>query len=258
MIQPPLFEDRPLFEAQTAENQLFLSRLILNPRSRQVRRDIANSRELHRTIMKGFGQHSDKNAREQFGVLFRLDVNERQNTINLLVQSAARPDWDCLPADYLAQTEAANLSVRDDLAEKYANLENGVELMFRLRANPTKRLYAEVEAKERNPKKRGNRVALFKEAEQIAWLRQKSENGGFRLVEVQIRQAAPNNKIVVRRAKDETPTNVSADMTFTAILFEGTLQITDAARFKQSLADGIGQGKAYGFGLLSVARPLSF
>jgi len=42
-------------------------------------------------------------------------------------------------------------------------------------------------------------------------------------------------------------------MTFGAATFEGILEVTDAEKFRQSLKQGIGTGKAYGFGLLSVA-----
>jgi CRISPR system Cascade subunit CasE len=39
------------------------------------------------------------------------------------------------------------------------------------------------------------------------------------------------------------------------VQFEGDLEVTDAAAFRAALAQGIGSGKAYGFGLLSIARP---
>jgi CRISPR system Cascade subunit CasE len=37
------------------------------------------------------------------------------------------------------------------------------------------------------------------------------------------------------------------------VLYEGELEVTDTAAFRQALEKGIGSGKAYGFGLLSVA-----
>ena len=40
---------------------------------------------------------------------------------------------------------------------------------------------------------------------------------------------------------------------FGAVLFNGRLEVTDAERFQQTLATGIGSGKAFGFGLLSIA-----
>jgi CRISPR system Cascade subunit CasE len=36
------------------------------------------------------------------------------------------------------------------------------------------------------------------------------------------------------------------------VLFEGELRVVDADRFRQTLVEGIGPGKAYGCGLLSI------
>jgi CRISPR-associated protein, Cse3 family len=38
-----------------------------------------------------------------------------------------------------------------------------------------------------------------------------------------------------------------------AVLFTGYLKVTDADRFRTALEHGIGSGKAFGFGLLSIA-----
>jgi CRISPR system Cascade subunit CasE len=40
---------------------------------------------------------------------------------------------------------------------------------------------------------------------------------------------------------------------FGAVLFEGRLEVTDRELFLTALREGIGSGKAFGFGLLSVA-----
>ena len=37
-----------------------------------------------------------------------------------------------------------------------------------------------------------------------------------------------------------------------AVTFEGTLEVTDAELFRQALCAGIGRGKAYGLGMLTV------
>ena len=43
-------------------------------------------------------------------------------------------------------------------------------------------------------------------------------------------------------------------MTFGSVLFDGELEVNDANAFRAALRSGIGSGKAYGFGLLSIAR----
>ena len=40
---------------------------------------------------------------------------------------------------------------------------------------------------------------------------------------------------------------------FRGVVFDGHLRVTDERAFKAALANGIGSGKAYGFGLMSIA-----
>jgi CRISPR system Cascade subunit CasE len=42
-------------------------------------------------------------------------------------------------------------------------------------------------------------------------------------------------------------------LVFGSALFEGLIEVTDVDLFRQALVQGIGSGKAYGFGLLSIA-----
>lgn len=60
------------------------------------------------------------------------------------------------------------------------------------------------------------------------------------------------NKTMGWRSRDEK-CGEKQRLTFSSVLFEGELEITDANAFRQTLAQGIGSGKAYGFGLLSIA-----
>ena len=41
---------------------------------------------------------------------------------------------------------------------------------------------------------------------------------------------------------------------YRTVSFDGVLRITDAARFRDAFAKGIGPGKAYGLGLMMLAR----
>ena len=49
--------------------------------------------------------------------------------------------------------------------------------------------------------------------------------------------------------------NESHELQYTAVLFDGTLQVHDPIRLQQTLQAGIGSGKGLGFGLLSLAPP---
>ena len=56
-----------------------------------------------------------------------------------------------------------------------------------------------------------------------------------------------------RRVGPEPNRGPRRSLTFTAVTFEGLLRVTDIQAFREALKCGIGSGKAYGFGLLSIA-----
>lgn len=219
---------------------IYLSRLILNPRSRRVQRELADPYELHRTLMKAFPTANfEKN--EPSGVLFRVEV-PRTGIPTLLVQSLHKPDWNEFPnlQNYLIDETYLPFG-EENPAEKEVDFEqklrSGQQLAFRLRANPTKR-----DAKTRK------RVGLYKEKKQIAWLQRKLErNAAAKLLSARI----GNEKEV--RGKLFSEKDRSKRMKFHAVQFEGILQVDDQAQFLKMLKAGIGSGKGLGFGLLSLA-----
>lgn len=204
---------------------MYLSRLVLNARSRSVQRDISYPREMHRTVMRGFPDHLDKS---QERILYRLDQSDRGTQLILLVQSQQEPDWSGLDDGYLVDTEGKNPAVkRVDLS-----FRQGQRLAFRLRANPTKRLG--------EGSNQGKRVGLYRVEEQIQWLNRKAEAGGFIIESVLPAQQ--------QRADDR-----KHDLKFLSVQFDGILQVVEPTLVQKVLAEGIGSGKAFGFGLLSVA-----
>ena len=233
---------------------MYLSRLVLNPRSRAVRNDLGDCHNLHRTILSAFpqAQKDQGGARAEFGLLYRADTEVRSGRITLLVQSSAEPNWSRLPKDYLIDDfdEFDNPAVKR-VDESYGALGNGIRLRFRLRANPTKRLPLLI--KNRVGKERGKRVEIFGEENQLEWLARKASEHGFRLLAARVNpnvvnvRVNPEGKAIGWRNRSGPP------MKFGSALFEGELEIIDAEVFKRTLAEGIGSGKAYGFGLLSVA-----
>lgn len=233
---------------------MYLSRLVLNPRSRAVRNDLSDCRNLHRTILSAFPQANNDHggARAEFGLLFRADADPRSGRVTLLAQSSAEPDWSRLPKDYLLDDfDGFDNPAVKRLDDKYDALGVGARLRFRLRANPTKRLPLLIE--NRIGKERGKRVEIFGEEEQLDWLRRKGEQHGFRLLAARVNpnvvnaRANPEGKVIGWRERSQPP------MKFGSALFDGELEIADAEKFRQALAGGIGSGKAYGFGLLSIA-----
>lgn len=233
---------------------MYLSKLVLNLRDRQVRRDLADCQELHRTLLRAFpdGITGDATgARARCGLLYRVEVDRTSRAVAVLVQSAVEPDWSRLPTGYVTTWACKFIAA-------YEAITRGMRLRFRLRANPTRRIARARDVEE--ARWVGKRVQLFREEDQLAWLARKGQLHGFRLIQVRAVadqpvsavQVAPEGVITGRR----TNGGQVHPLTFGAVLFEGELEVTDADAFRAALVHGVGPAKAYGFGLLSVARPL--
>jgi CRISPR system Cascade subunit CasE len=243
---------------------IYLSRLYLNPCSRAVRADLADCHALHRTILRAFPPTPDgvQTARDHFEVLYRVEEDcHSSGALTLLVQSAVVPDWSHLLPRYLVPAggwQANPESKRVD--QLYAGLEDGMILAFRLRANPTRKV--DTHSGPNGERRNGRRVALRDEAEQLEWLRRKGSQHGFALLATSVNpdvadvRTRNSGKVTgARRPADGTAAPSGRRLTFGSVLFEGRLRVVDAATMRDALMRGIGSGKAYGFGLLSVAPP---
>lgn len=225
---------------------MYLSRLLLNPRNAQVRKETAQVYELHRTLLNAFPQgkvHIERTDQEAVGMLFRLDEDPHQGLLSVLVQSKAAPDWSfllektdnrgqpyLLPPDQAADRRGNPAVTGFELAKV---LSAGQTLAFRLRANPTVK-------KDRPDKKQGRRVAIRDETDQLKWLKRKAEQGGFRILQVYSN-------------KDEFLQDEVHKLGLFSVQFDGFLQVTDPLKLVGTIASGIGSAKGFGFGLLSLA-----
>ena len=216
---------------------MYLSRLLLNPNSRQVQREAAAPYQLHRTLM-----HAFPDKRDQSGILHRLDIHPRTGQITLLVQSQVPPDWNKLPnPDILLPADPFAGLDNPALKEVNLALSVGQSLRFRLVANPSiKKVRRDENGKRRN----SNRVPLVHEDKQLEWLQGQAAAHGFHVLQATISQT---QKQTSHKKGSKHP------ITLYTVQFDGHLQITEAALFQQALRAGIGPAKAFGCGLLSLA-----
>lgn len=210
---------------------MFLSKLVLNERNKKVQKDLGNAHAFHQQIMHAFPDKADQhdgetwNPRQQWNILFR---QESDSNI-ILVQSDIEPNWSVLPNDYLDQSITPKL-----FNPTLEQLIVGRFLRFRLRANPSKR-----DSKTRKT------IGFFRKEDQLAWLERQGENNGFTVHDVLI---IPAPKIFGIKQKGSRPIQINT------VLYQGFLTIADSSLFLSSLHRGIGRGKSYGCGLLSIAK----
>lgn len=246
---------------------LYLSRLLLDAHSRRVAGEIAHPYEMHRTLMRAFPSVGDVAgaARHDFGILFRAECEEPRGTVTVYVQSGAEPYWQALNGldGYLLSVGGTPAWECKEITRSLQGISQGQVLAFRLRANPTKRVNRDVD-----PLK-GKRVELQREEEQLEWLAAKGRGGrdgvpgGFELVMNPTKDGEGEQTLVpcVEACREGKVTGTKRDasgayiMTHAAVVFDGLLRVTEVGPFLDTLRAGIGSGKAYGFGLLSLARP---
>jgi CRISPR system Cascade subunit CasE len=209
---------------------VYLSRLQLDPRSKQARTDLASPYELHATLCHAFAGPNQTPPR----FLWRAEVGKIPI---VLVQSAEMPDWEKLARrfpGYFAQPPASKPIPLE-------HLQPAQVLRFRLRANPT------VTKKDpHNPaSKKRKRHGLKTVEEQLEWLARQGARGGFSVLGAMVVQSER-----VRMYKHDG----SGPIVLQSVLYEGHLKITDLEVFKRTLATGLGHAKALGFGLLSIAK----
>jgi len=202
---------------------MFLSRLKMPLGDPAAQRLLADPYELHRALMAAFPPKAGR-------VLFRVEPLGRTETqACVLVQSTTQPHWG---------PERLPPSMVSDVKPYHPVLTVGQRLRFRLRANPTVR-------RKFTDRAEGLRVGVVGEERQRAWLEAKGKAAGFQ----------PEGVVVIDEGQmtGRKPTG-DHRLIFQSVRYEGALSVTDAELLLAAVARGIGSGKAFGFGLLSVAR----
>jgi len=165
--------------------------------------------------------------RDEPRLLYRIE--ELEGKTRILAQSSTKPDWEDAFSDF--DVLASTPQVKELRLE---NLNKDGYLRFKLVANPV-------------VTRDHRRLGLFKEEERVDWLRRQLEKSGAFLKEVTSREIG-----LVRSEKN--PAKDNHIQTHYGVEFNGVLQVSDAALLALRMGEGIGPAKAYGFGLLTVAR----
>jgi len=217
---------------------MYLSRLQLNPNNREVwRTHLSNPYKTHQMVMRGF---PDNTKREQSQVLYRLEI--RDNSPVLMVQSVVEPDWSTINPNYLLSPDPFDPWSNPVVKPVTLPLQVGQVLSFRLCANPTRK---KVRRDENGERRNSNRVPLVQEAEQIDWLQKRADAGGFTVLRATVSQSQQQR---IWKAQEAKPISLYT------VQFDGYLRVDQPDKLQEAILAGIGPSKAFGCGLLSLAR----
>ncbi|MFJ4469628.1 type I-E CRISPR-associated protein Cas6/Cse3/CasE [Streptomyces sp. NPDC089424] len=212
---------------------LWLTRIVPDAGSRDARRDLSGPIGMHRRIMSLFPPDAGPDPRAQFGVLFRTE--DTPAGPHLLIQSTHEPDTSRLPDSY-------GTALSRPLDALIDAIRPGLTIRYRCVASPVRKPGATTRALYNLPPV----VPLTGAAADEWWTRQ-ADNSGLKLFTHHSRplDAARGE----RRPDSAPPQRIRHNRT----QFDGTAAIIDTDLLRTSIRTGIGRGKAYGCGLLSIA-----
>ena len=224
---------------------MFLTKIDLAPERRLARKYLGSPQAMHAVVMGATGGNiGDGPGR----VLWRVD---RGTTTALYILSPLEPDCSQLVAEVgAAGTQARTL----DYSPFLASLDAGQLWAFRLTANPSY-------SASRGPGVRGQRYGHVTVEQQRQWLIERTPRLGFELMPVDhVDDEGSDGAVMVvhrerpvfnrRRSEGEGRDRVTINRT----VYEGVLRITDPESLRRALIAGIGRSKAYGCGLMTLAR----
>ena len=212
---------------------VWLTRLAPGKDSGAIRQDMRDSVRLHKRVMSLFPDGTGSQARSRYGVLFRME--DTSAGPQLLLQSTHEPDLTVLPRGY----DQAQSRPLDPLLDA---LRPGLTIRYRCVASPVRKPGATARAAYHLPKV----VALSGAAADDWWIRQSEASG---IITHKAHSHPVDAARGTRTPDDKPPQHIRHART----CFEGTATIADPERLRLKIAEGIGRGKAYGCGLLTIA-----
>lgn len=229
---------------------MFFSRVQLNPQRRKTREALASPQVLHAMVASALPP--DMQRSDEGRLLWRVDRD--QHDVRLYVVSPHEPNLEHV-VEQVGWTAAPGQTT--DYSRFLGRLARGQEYAFRVTLNPVKQ--------QRVATSRGKRLPLCREDEQIAWLRSRSERWGFSIPEIAPAQdtiddgtaAEPKPAVKIVGVGDRSFSKGHGEdrrrVTQRHVTFVGRLVVAEAEHLRHFLTHGMGRGKAYGCGLMTLA-----
>jgi len=187
-----------------------------------------NPYNIHRALWELFPHRPDYNR----DFLFRVEKQTKGLGTEILMQSKKEPTTN-------------NFGTRViDSREYNVNLQKGQRLRFRLRANPIKTIIDGRGRLNRKGKPKKCRVPLVRVEDQEAWFDRKVRSFGS--VEAVI--IHPEVPTYFRKDSEQRTGKIQT------VLYDGIISINSPDVFINVQKNGIGPAKAFGCGLISIAK----
>lgn len=208
---------------------MYLTRVKLDISKRETQLAMSASGRFHGAIERAFEQKQNRN-------LWRID--KLRGEYYILILSEEVPNLK----DFMEQFGDSKSSAETKEYEVLLNkITDHSVWHFRMVANPTHCV--------KTKSGRGKVMAHVTPEHQMEWLKTKAAANGFELVD-------DNCFVLANEWKNFYKKVSGKDMRVRLMLasFEGILRVTDVDAFRKALISGIGRGKAYGAGMLTVSR----
>lgn len=222
------------------------TRFLLNPQKRGGRKLLTNPQAMHAAVRASFPPHLESEAAR---ILWRVDHNSHEHVLYVIGPGEIDPrvideqaGWPGRPAQSA------------DYGPLLDSLRTGHERAFRLTANPVHSLPPAP------GEKRGKVLPHVTPAQQVDWLTRRAPQHGFEILRREDGSEGGDLEVIVDQRKDiqfsrrDSASSRAGKVALRTARFDGRLRVTDAGAFREALTQGVGRGKAYGCGLLSVAR----
>lgn len=232
---------------------MHLSQIQLNPRRRETGALLSSPHRLHAAVLAAF---PDPSPRVTGRVLWRLDSEEHRTLLRIVSPSA--PDLTHIAEQAGWPTLAETWAVRP-YGRVLDRIESGQVYGFRLTANP-------VRSRRLPPGERGKVYGHVTVAQQQQWLLDRQEQLGFRVATADFESDHIDVDAPTTPLSDDVPLALriterrtlqfsrrETSVTLRVATYEGVLQVTDPSIFVHALSFGIGRGKGYGCGLMTIA-----
>lgn len=207
---------------------MYLSRVEIDVLDRRKIRDLTHLGAYHNWVETSFPDEIRKDIRSR--KLWRIDkINDH---LYLLVVSEGKPDLNAL--EKYGVPGSAETKCYDSFLD---SIGQGRLYRFRVTLNP-------VRAISQGEGKRGRVMPEITAEQQLHFLESRAEGLGFKLI--------PDEYQIVERGWEPFRKKGQRMIRLSKATYEGTLKVTDEKLFYDTLTNGIGKKKAYGFGLMTV------